>query len=302
MALLIFNRPEATRRVVEEILRARPSRVLVFGDAPRPDRADDAALVAQARAVVAEASWECEVLTNYSPVNLGTKYRPATGLDWVFDNVERAIFFEDDCLPHPTFFRFCDELLERYRDDERVMMISGNNFMRDELTANSYLFSQYVGIWGWATWRRAWQCYDVELSDWPALRETRFLHDVLGNYNEAEFWRGCFDRIVSGETHTWDHQWQFACWTQHGLSVMPTVNLCQNIGFGPDAQHNKEPNPKLAEVPVHEMEFPLRHPSTMVRNREYDDFVFRELLASTAKRVSRLGRLMNYRSRFQKTP
>ena len=293
VALLIFNRPEATRRVVAEILRARPPKVLVFGDAPRADHPDDAALVARARAVVAEAPWECEVLTNYSEVNLGTKYRPATGLDWVFENVDRAIFFEDDCLPHPTFFRFCDELLEQYRDDERVMMISGNNFMTDRrLTADSYLFSHYAGIWGWATWRRAWRHYDVELSRWPAVRETRFLHDVLANENEVEFWRGCFDRIVSGETRTWDHQWQFACWAQHGLSIMPAVNLCQNIGFGPDAQHNKEDNPKLAEVPVQEMSFPLRHPATLVRSREYDEFVFRELLAAPLKPVSRIGRLL----------
>jgi hypothetical protein len=206
-------------------------------------------------------------------------------------------------VPHPTFFRFCDELLERYQDDERVMMISGNNFMGGRrLSSDSYLFSHYAGIWGWATWRRAWQHYDVELSQWPALRETRFLHDVLDSEKEVEFWHGYFDRIVSDETQTWDHQWQFACWAQHGLSIMPGINLCQNIGFGPGAQHNKEANPKLAEVPLHEIEFPLRHPATMVRSREYDDFVFRELLASTAKPSSRLARLMNYRSRFQKTP
>lgn len=279
IALLIFNRPEITRRLVEEIIRAQPPKVLVFADGPRPDHPEDAELIQATKAVIREAPWRCEVLTNYSDTNLGTKYRPATGLDWVFRNVERAIFFEDDVLPHPSFFRYCDELLEKYRDDERVMMISGNNFMRGgRLTADSYLFSHYAGIWGWATWRRAWRHHDVELRAWPALRETRFLHDVLGSDDEAAFWRGCFDRITSGETQTWDHQWQFAIWRQRGLSIMPSANMCTNVGFGPGAQHYKEFDPKLAAVPVDEMQFPLRHPGTVVRNREADDFAFRELL------------------------
>jgi hypothetical protein len=291
VALLIFNRPEITSRLVDEIIRAQPPKVLVFADGPRPDHPEDAALIAATKTVVSEAPWPCEVLTNYSETNLGTKYRPATGLDWVFQNVEQAVLFEDDCLPHPSFFRFCDELLERYRDDERVMMISGNNFMGGRrLTTDSYLFSHYAGIWGWATWRRAWRHYDVELREWPAVRETRFLQDVLQNEDEVTFWRQCFDRIISGETQTWDHQWQFACWAQRGLSIMPAVNLCTNVGFGPTAQHYKEFDPKLAAVPVEEMNFPLQHPQSIVRNREADDFAFRELLSGGVSKKRRTGR------------
>jgi hypothetical protein len=295
VALLIFNRPEITRRLVAEIIKANPPKVLVFADGPRPHHPQDAELIRATKAVISEAPWNCEVLTNYSEANLGTRYRPATGLDWVFEKVESAIFFEDDCLPHPSFFRFCDELLERYRDDERVMMISGDNFLRNHrLSSDGYFFSHYVGIWGWATWRRAWRHYDVEIRQWSSLRETRFLHDLLGNNEEAEFWRVYFDRIVSGETRTWDHQWQFACWAQHGLSITPAVNLCTNVGFGPEAQHNKEFNPKLAALAVHEMEFPLRHPATMVRSREYDDFVFRELLSGAVAKKRRTGRLIPF--------
>jgi len=292
VALLVFNRPEATSRVVAEIVRARPPQVLVFGDGPRADHPEDPSRVAAARAVVEAAPWECDVLTNYSDVNLGAKYRPATGLDWVFDTVDRAIFLEDDCLPHPTFFRFCDELLERYGDDERVMMVSGNNFMRGRrLTADSYLFSHYVGIWGWATWRRAWRHYDVDLHQWGSLRDTDFLHDVLGDEAEVALWRRYFDGIVSGESRTWDHQWQFACWAQHGLSIMPAVHLCASIGFGPKAAHYVEVDPRLA-VLASEMRFPLRHPSTMVRSREADDFVFRQLLSRPARPAGRIQRLI----------
>lgn len=295
VALLIFNRPEITKRLVEEVIRARPPQVLVFADGPRPNHPEDAELIAAAKRAIAEAPWECEVLTNYSETNLGTKYRPATGLDWVFHNVEKAIFFEDDVLPHPSFFRFCDELLEKYEDDERVMMISGNNFMGERrLTTDSYLFSHYAGIWGWATWRRAWRHYDVELSEWPALIGTPFLHYIFANDEEGSFWSQCFDRIVSGETQTWDHQWQFAVWRQFGLSIMPAVNLCTNVGFGPTAQHYKELNPKLAAVPVHEMQFPLRHPTKIVRNREADEFVFRELLSGGVSKKRRSRRLIPF--------
>jgi hypothetical protein len=295
VALLIFNRPEITRRLVVEVIRAQPPQVLVFADGPRPDHPEDAELIATAKRVIDEAPWDCEVLTNYSETNLGTRYRPATGLDWVFQTVEKAIFFEDDVLPHPSFFSFCDELLEKYQNDERVMMISGNNFMGGRrLTDDSYLFSHYAGIWGWATWRRAWRHYDVELRQWPRLRETSFLRDVLANEEEVAFWRQCFDRIVSGETQTWDHQWQFALWAQRGLSIMPSVNLCTNVGFGPTAQHYKEFDSKLAAVRVEEMQFPLRHPAAMVRSREADEFVFRELLSGGVSKKRRSRRLIPF--------
>jgi hypothetical protein len=275
VALLIFNRPEATRRVVQEIVRARPPQVLVFADGPRADHPEDAELTAATRAVIREAPWQCEVLTNYSDINLGTRYRPATGLDWVFQTVEQAIFLEDDCLPHPSFFRFCDELLEKYRDDGRIMMVSGDNFLPGrELSSDSYLFGHYVGIWGWATWRRAWRHYDVDLHRWKSVRDTQFLYNILGNDAEVDLWRYFFDRIVSGASQTWDHQWQFACWSQHGLSIVPTTNLVSNIGFGPGAQHYVEIDPRLADLPAGEMLFPLRHPSAMVRSRAVDDFVF----------------------------
>jgi len=157
-------------------------------------------------------------------------------------------------------------------------MISGDNFMQGgKLSCYSYLFCRYVGIWGWATWRRAWQHYDVDLRLWKTLRGTRFLEDFLGNGAEARLWRYYFDRIITGESHTWDHQWQFACWLQDGLSVMPASNLVSNIGFSKTAQHYKEFNPKLANVAAVEMEFPLRHPPAIVRTIEADDFVFREL-------------------------
>lgn len=273
VVLMIFNRPEATARVFAEIARARPTRLLVIADGPRADRPDDAERCAAARAVVENVDWDCDVLRNYSPVNLGVGRRPATGLRWAFEHVEEAIIFEDDCVPHPTFFRFCEELLRHYRDDERVMHISGDNWNFNAAPVPfSYFFSCYCYSCGWATWRRAFRHYDPDLRLWPTLRETPWLLDILGDPQAAEFWARKFDRSYADgiERHGWDWPWLFACWVQRGLSIIPRTNLISNIGFGPDATHTRNLDDERAFVPTVAMEFPLQHPPYMVRDTAAD--------------------------------
>src|SRR5687767_13684909 len=162
VALLVFNRPQATARVFEAVARARPPRLLVVADGPRADRPDDGELCHQTRAIIERVDWPCEVMKDYSDTNLGCRKRVSSGLDWVFSNVADAIILEDDCLPEPSFFPFCEELLERYRDDERVAMIRAGNFLEGRRVAStSYYFSRWFHIWGWATWARAWKHNDV---------------------------------------------------------------------------------------------------------------------------------------------
>ncbi|HEX8136043.1 MAG TPA: hypothetical protein VF544_00490 [Pyrinomonadaceae bacterium] len=279
IALIIFNRPDTIRRVFGEIARARPKKLFVIADGPRAGHPADAEKCAATRAIINEVDWPCEVVTDYSEVNLGCKLRPATGISRVFEQVEEAIILEDDCLPHQTFFRYCAELLERYRHDERVMMISGDNF-QDGLrrTTYSYYFSRYVHCWGWASWRRAWRHFDIEIKLWPVLRETSWLLDVLGDEEAALYWRAIFDAVFEGRiSKAWDYQWLFACWAQNGLAVTPEVNQVSNIGFGDDATHVA--SHRMINLPVAGMEFPLRHPPFMVRQREADQFNFRHVFA-----------------------
>lgn len=272
VALIIFNRPEVTRRVFSEIAKAKPQKLLVIADGPREDHPTDAERCAAARAVVEDVDWACELLLNFSEVNLGCKVRPATGISWVFEQVEQAIIFEDDCLPHPSFFPYCEELLERYRDDERVMTISGNNFQFGrQRTRYSYYFSRYTHTWGWATWRRAWRHFDGEIRLWPELRETSWLLDILGDRAAAEHWRRQFDAVAHMNS-VWDYQWAFACWAQNGLTAIPNRNLVSNIGWGEDATHTKAAEDRLARLPADEMLFPLEHPPYVVRHREADRF------------------------------
>lgn len=277
VALFIFNRPEATARVFAEVARARPPRLLVVADGPRAERPGEAERCAAARAVVERVDWDCELLTNYSEVNLGCRRRVAGGLDWVFATVEEAIVLEDDCLPHPTFFRYCEELLEMYRDDERVMLVSGDNFLLGERgTPYSYYFSRYAHVWGWASWRRAWRHYDVEMKLWPELRGTDWLLDVHGDATAARYWAEVLEDVYAGRIDTWDYQWFFACWASNGLCVTPSVNLVSNIGFGAGATHTTNLSP-VAELPAAALEFPLRHPPHFVRDWEADKISFKHM-------------------------
>ena len=272
VALLIFNRPTMVARIFAEIARARPEKLLIIADGPRSDQPEEAAKCAAARAVVEKVDWDCDVFRNYSEVNLGCGLRPASGINWVFENVEEAIILEDDCLPHPTFFRFCEELLEHYREDERVMTISGNNFQYGtSRTENSYYFSQYPHTWGWATWRRAWALYDFEVKLWPRLRETSWLLDTLGDQESDDYWRPIFDSL-SERSDVWDYQWIFSCWAQHALAILPNVNLISNIGWGKDSTHTKALDNPSANLATEALRFPLDHPACMVRNREADRF------------------------------
>lgn len=272
VAFLIFNRPELTATVFAAIARARPRRLLVVADGPRND--EEAEACERTRAVVRSVDWDCEVLTNFAERNLGCKRRVSSGLDWVFERVEEAIILEDDCLPAPSFFPFCAELLERYREDERVMHVGGDNFQRGaSRTEAGYYFSRYSHIWGWASWRRAWRHYDVEMRTWPESRP--LIRGLFADTAEADFWADIFDRVHAGEIDTWDYQWLYACWSQSGLAVVPRVNLVSNLGFGPGATHTREEG-ELSRLPVADIE-EVKHPRLVVRHREADDFTFEHI-------------------------
>ncbi len=279
VVFIIFNRPDTTARVFDEIARARPQTLLVIADGPRHGQPLDAEKCAAARAVIDRVDWKCEVLKDYSEANLGCGLRPATGLRWAFRQVEEAIILEDDCLPHPTFFRFCEELLERYRNDERVMHISGNNFLPDKRQSASYFFSRYCLSWGWASWRRAFQCFDWEMKLWSRLRDTSWLSDTLREPVAVEHWRAVFDRVLGqAAKDVWDFQWLFAIWARQGLAALPGVNLVSNIGFGKDATHTKGMEHRLANLPQREMLFPLVHPTDIASDPKTDQAVLEQII------------------------
>jgi hypothetical protein len=292
VALFIFNRPAQTARVFQAIRRARPRRLFVIADGPRPDRPDDAAQVAAARAVVEAIDWPCELQRNYAAANQGLADRVASGISWVFEQAETAIVLEDDCLPHPSFFPFCEQLLTHYRDDERVMMVSGVSLEPPRRLEASYSFSHYMLVWGWATWRRAWRRYDHAMTEWPAVRDGGWLADVLGSAAEARFWTPHMEDVYAGRANYWGRRWLLACWLQRGLVIQPAVNLVANIGHDAAATHTTVASP-FADMPTAPMRFPLRHPRFVVRDAQADAALFRRFFRrSLARRAADRLRLL----------
>ncbi len=280
VGFFVFNRPALTAQVFERVRAAKPRRLLVVADGPRPERSDDARLCEATRKIVTSPDWPCELITNFANENLGCRRRLSSGLDWVFDQCAEAIVLEDDCLPGSSFFTFCTDMLHRYREDHRVMHVSGDNFQDgNQRGSGSYFFSRYSLSWGWATWKRAWRFYDVKVAAWPAASKKSWLGTILDNPLERQYWTDVFDRLHRGEIDTWDYQWLFACWRYGGLSIQPNENLVTNIGAGPDATHFRGDHSTLG-IPMRELDGCV-HPDLVVRNEQADRYTFDHHIGGT---------------------
>lgn len=273
---MIFNRPDVTQRVFDEIQKAKPIKLFVAADGPREQIHDDANKCQATRDIINQVDWDCEVIKNYSDINLGCGRCVSSSINWVFEEVEEAIILEDDCLPAPSFFHFCQELLDKYRDDKRIMHIGGNNFQFGQNRTNySNYFSKYTHCWGWASWRRAWKHFDHNMKTWPEFKKNKMIKSVCKDPYEQEYWTRIFDRMLENAPvpDIWDYQWLYACWSQNGLSVIPNVNLVSNIGFGPDSTHCKDGKSSLAELSTTDI-WKIAHPQIIVRDRDADIFTF----------------------------
>jgi hypothetical protein len=294
VAFLIFNRPGCTAQVFAAIRAARPPVLLVVADGPRPDRLGEAERCAATRRIVDEGvDWPCTVQRNYSEANLGCRRRVSSGITWVFEQVEEAIILEDDCLPDPTFFPFCEQMLVRYREEERVWMISGCNFQPSGIRLeSSYYFSHCIHIWGWATWRRAWQVhYDVAMATWPTSERGEWLRELLRDEEQAAVWKDIFNEAYHQQIDTWDFAWMYACMCAGGLSILPQVNLISNIGFRSDATHTSEYSP-MANRRVHALGFPLVHPSSQEADFQADRRTFDFVFGRGSRNRRRFGKLV----------
>ncbi len=275
IAFFIFNRPDLTQTTFEAIARMKPAKLLVVADGARS--IEEAEKCRATREVIEQVDWKCEVLTDYSEKNLGCKKRVASGINWVFSKVEEAIILEDDCLASPSFFEYCQTLLERYRNDKRVMHIGGGNFLFNQVKLDSsYYFSRYsFAGYGWATWRRAWQLYDPDMTSWTAFRDSGNLDLLFEDAYERDYWRSILERTWSGDIDTWDFQWFYTCWMNGGLCALPNVNLVANLGFRADATHTHTAYERsyLATIEAGDLG-EITHPQFMVRHRLADIYAF----------------------------
>ncbi len=240
---LIFNRPEPTAKVFEAIRKARPKELFVSADGPRQEKPADIDNCKAARGIVKNIDWDCRVHYNFSDKNLGCKVSVSSAINWFFDNVEAGIILEDDCLPNQSFFWFCRELLEKYKDDERIMQISGNNYLFGEkIGSATYYFSKINDISGWASWKRAWRHYDINMKDFPVFKEQGQIYNYISNKKIAgwllDYFREVFE--LAGLNHgIWSSQWSYAMCKNNGLIIAPNVNLASHIGIDKEATNWK---------------------------------------------------------------
>ena len=290
--MLVFNRPEQTREVFEMVRKAKPPRLYIGADGPRPGKGEDDR-VAAVRAIFEEVDWECEVKTLYQEANLGCAKAPPAAISWFFEHEEAGIILEDDCLPSLSFFWYCQDLLEKYKDDQRVFQISGSN-LQDGWKRDpdySYYFSTIGVIWGWATWRRAWKYYDWHVTLFEELKTKGYLDPWLWNQSSTgyimDFLKNTFKQ--GQDIDTWDYQWFFTTYVQSGLCVIPNVNLIQNLGINQtDATHTTNLDTRHEDRAFYEMEFPMNHPLFVIKDDVSDERYYnRYYLNSFSNKIQR---------------
>lgn len=245
---LVFNRPEATRRVFEAIKKVKPTKLFVAADGPRNNRPDDIPRCEEVKKIIDGVDWKCELKTLYRKENLGCRVAVSSAIDWFFENVEEGIILEDDCLPDGSFFDFCSYLLEKYRDNDIVMHIGGNNFQKEIVgKENGYYFSKYPHIWGWATWKRAWQKY-VRFEN--LSRSDKLLGSSFYYFNLLEklYWVSLFWCVKNKLINTWDFQWVYSIWLNKGVCIAPTNNLVINVGIGKDSTNTSTANNSITRL------------------------------------------------------
>jgi hypothetical protein len=280
----VFNRPNATEKVFSEIRKIRPKQLFITADGPRDSRKDDLENCNKVRSIVKKIDWECELYTNFSDENKGSFRSTSEGISWVFEHVNRAIILEDDCVPGNIFFRYCRELLDYYEHDKRVGIISGNNFQNNiNSTENSYYFSRYPHIWGWATWKRTWDQVDLSMRLWPEYDKINGLKGIFSHKKELYYWRKLYmDMYEKNRKSHWDFLLLLALAMNNSLTVLPKVNLVSNIGFGPDAANCKHES-EFHNVQVGDFDFPLKHPKVMCRFIAADDYTELRMFSGTQK-------------------
>lgn len=274
--LLVFNRPDTALRIFNAVKAVKPARLYIAADGPREENEKDEVLCALTRKIYDDIDWDCSVHKLFLEKNKGCKPAVTDAITWFFDQEDEGIILEDDCLPATDFFYFCDEMLKRYRYDTRMMTVTGTNLQLGQKWGDgSYYFSQYTHIWGWATWRRSWQQYDVNLMRYKQEDLQPMLSNVFTDPFLIQGWVDIFKRLKNGE-NSWDYQLNLITFFENCLCITPNVNLISNIGFRADATHTYYGHTCHADLPTGNIDKPIKHPVYTVPQKEADYFFLKK--------------------------
>lgn len=302
---LVFNRLDTTKQVFGAIRQAKPPRLYVASDGARSDREGELEKVQEVRDYITNnIDWDCEVKTLFREQNLGCRVAVSGAIDWFFEKEEQGIILEDDCLPDQSFFEFCESMLNHYCQDKRIMLVTGTNDLIDwKSDIQSYHFSYYGSIWGWASWRRAWKYYDAEMSLWENNEIKNRIRDVLVDEKQYKYREKICEKTYKGEINSWGYVWTFSRLLQSGLSIVPSINLISNIGFGEDATHTKSSKSSLANFVKKPMQFPLKINLFVAVDRMYDNRHFEKhnpKINILTKAINKFNRVNGNIFKFQK--
>ncbi len=275
--LIIFNRPDKVEITLNEIKKVKPQHLFVAADGPRENISNDYENCKAARELIdREIDWDCEVHKLFHEKNLGCDEAVYQAITWFFNHVESGIILEDDCVPDPSFFFFCQEMLNHYKNDTRIMHVCGVNFQNGKKRGDaSYYFSRLPENWGaWASWKRAWEFYDREMKTYSEFKKTGQINNIFDNPLVKLEWMYFFERLYTKKQTGWDWQWAYSVFCQNGLAISPNVNLVSNIGFGKGATHTADENFDLANMKKFSLE-EIIHPEFLIPDKKADELTMR---------------------------
>jgi hypothetical protein len=293
--LITFNRPDNTRKVYERIKQARVKNLYIANDAPRKDNIEDLKAREEIKKIIKEINWDCELHTLFQEKNLGCGWGPATAITWAFENENRLIILEDDCVPSLSFFSFCNQMLERYAYDNRIWLISGRSHQPDfyYFKEHDYLFTHYGHSWGWATWKRCWDHFNMNMIDFPEFIEMGGAINVLSTRKEGRLYNKIYKKLFNDKnlhTHAWDFQFGFSILKNSGLSIVPAKNLIENIGY--IGTHSKKIN-KFTSMKAVEKFVVQKHPKFILVNNEYEKLHFNKHIKKIFASKTILSKIKN---------
>jgi len=285
---LIFNRPMSTQKVFNAVREVKPNKIFVAADGPRKGVPTDLDTCLEARKIIEQVDWECEVKLLYREENIGCRAAISSGIDWFFSHVDEGIILEDDCLPSKSFFRFCQILLEKYRHNDSVMQINGSYYLDDLIDhKESYYFSKIISCWGWATWKSSWGSFDGAMSDYGRLKSNGLIKEYYDNKYISNWMESYLDEANAESCGIWSTQWAFKIIKKNALSITPTINLVQNIGFNNDATTGVALSfRKYSKFTPNDFQN-MAHPSGVSYNKNIDALHFRTIIKKTDPRLNK---------------